>query len=212
MVAPNFHFAPATGFRPAVERGLGVQGSGVRSLFGGLGGTCVADLENHALTTAYCSKRSEANCPLPASTPRATGRSNEGACFGKSPGARLITTRSWGRMKPLLTIARSTRCVLSLTAASGKPTRIVLGIAAGERSTSTSTGIASMPNNVNVFSRANMPSAPLRILHMQMVTCPDIARNPWDGPPGPLTDRLTAWKDRPTRAVYAVGEWQKNGW
>ncbi len=107
-------------------------------------------------TTAYCSSRSDASCPLPARTPSATGRSNEGACLGRSPGAKLMTTRSWGRTKPLLTIARSTRCVLSLTAASGSPTRIVLGIAAGDKSTSTSTGIASIPSSVNVFSRASM--------------------------------------------------------
>jgi hypothetical protein len=51
-------------------------------------------------------------------------------------------------MKPELTIARSTRCVLSLTAASGNPTSTVLGSAPGETSTSTSTGNASIPNSV----------------------------------------------------------------
>ena len=76
------------------------------------------------------------------------GRSNEAACFGSSVGARLVTTRSCGRWNPELTIARSTRCVLSLTAASGSPTRMVLGIAACE--TSTSTGTASMPSSENM--------------------------------------------------------------
>ena len=91
-----------------------------------------------------------------ASTPSVMGRSNEAACLGSSAGARLITTRSCGRWKPELTIARSTRCVLSLTAASGNPTRMVLGIAACETSTSTSTGTASMPSSENVCSLANM--------------------------------------------------------
>ena len=44
-------------------------------------------------------------------------------------------------------MARSTRCRLSRTAASGSPTRMVLGMAVGETSTSTSTLPASMPNS-----------------------------------------------------------------
>ena len=107
-------------------------------------------------TTAYCSNRSEVSCPLPANTPSVMGRSNEAACLGSSAGARLITTRSYGRWNPELTIARSTRWVLSLTAASGSPTRIVLGMAAAETSTSTSTGTASMPSSENVCNLANM--------------------------------------------------------
>ncbi len=107
-------------------------------------------------TTAYWANRSEAICPLPASMPSVIGRSNEAACLGSSAGARLMTTRSCGRRKPELTIARSTRCVLSLTAASGKPTRTVLGSAPGETSTSTSTGKASMPTSEKVFSFASM--------------------------------------------------------
>jgi hypothetical protein len=63
--------------------------------------------------------------------PSEIGKSNEAAFFGSSAGARLITILSCGRMKPLLTIARSTRCVLSLTAASGKPTRNGFGQRAG---------------------------------------------------------------------------------
>ena len=86
--------------------------------------------------------------PLAASTPSATGKSKEEACFGRSPGAKLITTRSCGFVKPLLTIARSTRCVLSLTAVSGRPTKMVFGIAAEEISTSQSTDIASIPSKV----------------------------------------------------------------
>ena len=45
-------------------------------------------------------------------------------------------------------MARSTRCVLSRTAASARPTRTVLGIDDEETSTSTSTGVASMPTRV----------------------------------------------------------------
>ena len=52
--------------------------------------------------------------------------------FGNSAGARLMTTRSCGRTKPLLTIARSMRCVLSFTACSGRPTSMVFGSAPGE--------------------------------------------------------------------------------
>ena len=59
-----------------------------------------------------------------------------------------MTTRSTGRRYPELTMARSTRCVLSLTAASASPTRTVLGIDEAETSTSTSTGVASMPIKV----------------------------------------------------------------
>jgi hypothetical protein len=68
----------------------------------------------------------------------------------------LITIRSSGRTKPELTIARSTRCVLSLTAASGSTTSTVFGSAPGETSTSTSTGSASIPNSENVRSLASM--------------------------------------------------------
>ena len=108
------------------------------------------------------SSRSAAICPLPARMPRAIGRSNEAASLGRSAGARLITTRFCGRWKPELTIARSTRCVLSLTAASGRPTRTVFGNPAGETSTSTSTGKASMPSSEKVFSLASMCPSDLR--------------------------------------------------
>ena len=63
--------------------------------------------------------------------PTPIGKSNDASCLGSSAGARLITTRSCGRTKPLLTIARSMRWVLSFTACSGMPTRIVLGDRAG---------------------------------------------------------------------------------
>src|SRR5262249_7144579 len=75
-------------------------------------------------------------------------------------GARLITTRSIGLRYPELTIARSTRWVLSRTAASARPTRTVLGIDVGETSTSTSTGVASMPTRVYDESLASMPIHP----------------------------------------------------
>ena len=45
--------------------------------------------------------------------------------------------------------------MLSRTDNSGKPTSTVLGIEAGELSTSTSTGTASMPTRANVLSLAN---------------------------------------------------------
>ncbi len=69
-----------------------------------------------------------------------------------------MTTRFCGRSNPELTNARSTRCMLSRTAASGRPTRIVFGKPAGETSTSTSTGTASIPCNANVFNLASMGS------------------------------------------------------
>ena len=62
--------------------------------------------------------------------------------------AGLTTTRSTGRRYPELTIARSTLCVLSRTAASAKPTSTVLGADENDTSTSTSTGVASIPTRV----------------------------------------------------------------
>ena len=84
------------------------------------------------------------------------GRSKVAACFGSSAGARLTTIRSFGLLKPELTIARATRCVLSRIAASGSPTSTVAGRAPPETSTSTSTGTASIPNRENVWSLASM--------------------------------------------------------
>ena len=68
-----------------------------------------------------------------------------------------MTMRSVGRVNPEFTMARSTRCVLSRTAASGNPTSIVFGNARGEISTSTSTAIALMPTNEKVFNLASIP-------------------------------------------------------
>ena len=108
--------------------------------------------------------RSDANWPARRrECPSAIGRSNDAACLGSSAGARLITTRSCGRMKPLLTIARAMRWVLSRTAASGRPTSTVLGIAVGETSTSTSTGKASIPNSENVRNVASMCKQPAEV-------------------------------------------------
>ena len=111
--------------------------------------------------TAYSPSREELTCPLAASRPRAIGRSNEAACLGSSAGARLITTRFSGRMYPLLARARSMRWVLSLTVASGRPTRTILGEALGETSTSTSTGTASTPNRLYVWSLASIGGPPV---------------------------------------------------
>ncbi len=107
-------------------------------------------------TTANEPGRSNETCPLPSKSPSAIDRSNPPASFFRSAGARLITTRSIGRRYPELTIARSTRCVLSLTAVSARPTSTVLGTDENETSTSTSTGIASMPTNVYDASFASM--------------------------------------------------------
>ena len=96
-------------------------------------------------TTAYSLRREDCNWVEPTSIPSEMGRSKLAACFGSSAGARLMTMRSWGRMKPAFTSARSTRCVLSRTACSGNPTSTVLGSGDGEKSTSTSTGTASIP-------------------------------------------------------------------
>ena len=79
-------------------------------------------------TTANVPGRSKATWPLPSSSPSAIGRSKPPASFLRSAGARLITTRSIGRRYPELTIARSTRCVLSRTAASARPDQHRLGI------------------------------------------------------------------------------------
>jgi hypothetical protein len=77
-------------------------------------------------------------------------------------GAELITARSIGRRYPELTMARSTRRVLSHTAASARQTGSVLGDEEYETSTSTSTGVASMPTSVYEASLASTerPSAP----------------------------------------------------
>src|SRR5947209_7049406 len=56
------------------------------------------------------------------------------------------------------------RWMLSLTASSGRPTRIVLGSAAQELSTSASTGTASMPTRAKVLSLASTGAAPGRLL------------------------------------------------
>ena len=111
-------------------------------------------------TTAYSLSRSDWTWLLPTSIPRDIGKSKLAACLGSSAGARLMTIRSWGRRKPALTSARSTRWVLSRTACSGRPTRTVLGNAEAERSTSTSTGTASIPTKLYVLSFASMHRAP----------------------------------------------------
>ena len=53
-------------------------------------------------------------------------------------------------------MARSTRCVLSRTAVSASPTKTVLGIDENDTSTSTSTGVASIPTRVYDASFASM--------------------------------------------------------
>ena len=82
------------------------------------------------------------------------GRSKAGPSLRKSAGARLMTVRLRGKEYPEFCMAVRTRSVLSLTAASGRPTRIGAAKPRGETSTSTSTGTASMPQKVALCRRA----------------------------------------------------------
>ena len=66
---------------------------------------------------------------------------------------------------------RSMRCVLSLTAASGKPTSTVFGIAPAETSTSTSTGTASMPQSENVPQFGQHRKAPVMFRRSHTWVC-----------------------------------------
>jgi hypothetical protein len=65
-----------------------------------------------------------------------------------------MTTRELALRYPLLSIARSTRWTLSLTAVSARPTRITAGSPVAATSTSASTGMASIPLKANVFNFA----------------------------------------------------------
>src|SRR5512140_2764589 len=67
--------------------------------------------------------------------------------FRRSPGARLIVVRVRGIRRPELLSAEKTRSSDSLTAASGRPTRMRLGTPVSPVLTSTWTGTASMPSN-----------------------------------------------------------------
>ena len=62
-----------------------------------------------------------------ASMPMAIGRSKLGPSFLILAGARLMVTRPCGGVKPELIRAVVTRCSLSLTAVSGRPTISVFG-------------------------------------------------------------------------------------
>ena len=64
-------------------------------------------------------------CSDAARIPIAIGRSNAVPFFLISAGARLTTKRVRGILKLLLFIVLSTRCRLSFTALSGKPTRTI---------------------------------------------------------------------------------------
>ena len=83
--------------------------------------------------------------PLATMTPTAIGRSYIGPSFRTSAGARLIKVRPAGMGYPELPIADRTRSRDSFTAASGRPTTISFGICVSSRSTSISTGCASIP-------------------------------------------------------------------
>src|SRR5437763_399202 len=65
---------------------------------------------------------------LQAIMPSAIGRSKLGPSFLMSAGARFTVVRPRGQKYPLLEIAVVTRSLLSLTAASGKPTTTMTGL------------------------------------------------------------------------------------
>src|SRR5262245_7863500 len=103
-------------------------------------------------------------------------------------------------MKPLLAKARSTRWVLSLTAASGRPTRMVLGSAPAETSTSTSTGTASMPTREKVCSLAS-------------IRCPRkrVGIDGYSGGQAPQSQVLTAQHVKIPRTKNQIGRKQECG-
>jgi len=84
---------------------------------------------------------------LAATIARAIGRSNDGPSFFRSAGARFTVLTPSSRRKADAPIAEITRCDDSLTAASGSPTMIIIGLSAPRALTSTSTSWASTPRN-----------------------------------------------------------------
>ncbi len=114
--------------------------------------------------TKYCWGSSAITSPLANKMPRAMGRSKAGPSLRKSAGARLMTTLYRGNSYPEFCIALRTRSMLSFTAASGSPTTVALAKPRRATSTSTSTRIASIPENVALIRRATMTRALYRSL------------------------------------------------
>jgi hypothetical protein len=112
---------------------------------------------------AWVSSSSLGICPLAASTPHASARSNPGPTLGTSAGARLAVMRRAGNSKPELSTAAWTRSRASRTAASARPTIAKAG-RPGRISTSTLTARAWSPSIVNVRARASI-CASRRVCH-----------------------------------------------
>ena len=94
--------------------------------------------------------------PLAARMPSAIGRSNDEPALRTSAGARLMVMRCCGKSKPELRMAAWTRSRLSLTLVSGSPTSWKRG-RPKHRSTSTCTGLASIPMTEALSRLASMP-------------------------------------------------------
>jgi len=87
---------------------------------------------------------------VPMSIPMAMGRSKEAGIFFQVCGRQIKYASTRRPLKARLAKARSIRWVLSLTAASGSPTRMVLGSPAAT-STFHFNGIASIPTSAKVL-------------------------------------------------------------
>ena len=105
-------------------------------------------------TTKPCASR-WGSTPEAARMPIAIGRSKAAPTLRTSDGARLTVTRELGNGKPELRIAVRTRSRLSRTVASGSPTIVTPGKPPDATSTSTDTGIASIPITAAAEMRAS---------------------------------------------------------
>lgn len=99
------------------------------------------------------------NCPLAANKPSAIARSKRPPSLGRSAGARLRVIRRWGNSSRELTIALRTRSLLSLTVASGNPTRVRVGRPLA-RWASIRTGGASTPTWARLWTMARDMNTP----------------------------------------------------
>src|SRR5690606_15373072 len=102
--------------------------------------------------------------PLAARTPRAMARSKRPPSLGRSAGARLRVMRRAGKSKPEFWIALRTRSLLSLTAVSGRPTRVMPGRPLA-RCASTLTAGASTPTWARLWTMA-------RDMDHSLIACP----------------------------------------
>src|SRR3954470_21582873 len=94
--------------------------------------------------------------------PRAKGRSKDVPSLRIPPGARFTVIRLLGTVKPEFLMAAKTRSRASLTAESGRPTKVKPGNP-GAISTSTVIGNASMPDRAQEVITDNMDSSPGRL-------------------------------------------------